>query len=96
MAPEMQAEDFGEDYAVDHLAEEDENGKIGIKVVLLTHADGVTWAAKPGYEDLVPRILEKFDVRKMEESKFSFCGKRIYTIRRLHDTRDVQRQRTEH
>ena len=35
-----------------HLAVEDENGTIDIKVVLLTHVDDVMWAAKPCYEDL--------------------------------------------
>ena len=69
-----------------HLAVEDENGKVDIKVVLLTHVDDVMWAAKPGYENIVPRILEKFEVRKVEESKFRFCGKEFaqdddFTIR---------------
>ena len=65
MVPEMQAEDFGRlrremlheklrenqvMKAFYHLAVEDKNGKVDIKVVLLTHVDDVMWAAKPGYE----------------------------------------------
>ena len=61
-----------------HLAVEDENGKIDIKVVLLTHVDDVMWAAKPGYEDLVPRILEKFEVRNIEERNSDFVEKNLH------------------
>ena len=48
-----------------------------IKAVLLTHVDDMCWAAKEGWEEPVQKILDTFDVRKVEERNFRFCGKEI-------------------
>ena len=48
-----------------------------IKAVLLTHVDDMCWAAKEGWEEPITKILETFDVRKVEQQNFRFCGKEI-------------------
>jgi hypothetical protein len=53
-----------------------ENGEV--KGILITH-----WAVTPGYEDRVEKILKSFAVRKVEEGKFRFCGKRSSKIKSL-------------
>ena len=43
-----------------------------IKGMLITHVDDLCWAVKPGYEKPIKEILEKFVVKKVEETKFRF------------------------
>ena len=57
-----------------------------VKVMIATHVDDLLWAATPEGEVIMQKILDKFDVRKVEENSFRFCGKDIvqedtYTIR---------------
>ena len=46
-----------------------------IKAMLITHVDDLCWATKPGYEQQMDAILEKFVTHKRESLKFRFCGK---------------------
>ena len=48
-----------------------------VKGMLLTHVDDLCWAVYPEYEKHMTNILEAFDVRKVEEGKFRFCGKQV-------------------
>ena len=45
--------------------------------MLITHVDDLCWAMKPGYEKPIQEILDAFVVKKVEETKFRFCGKDI-------------------
>lgn len=48
-----------------------------VKCMLATHVDDLLWSAKPGYEYLMEKVLKEFDVRKVDESEFRFCGREI-------------------
>ena len=48
-----------------------------IKSMLITHVDDLCWATKPGYEHAIQKILDAFVVKKVEETKFRFCGKDV-------------------
>jgi len=51
-----------------------------IKGMLLTHVDDLCWAVFPEYETYMKKILDTFDVRKVEEEKFRFCGKQVVQL----------------
>ena len=53
----------------------DENG--AVIALICTHVDDMLWAAKPEAESAINTILETFAVRKVEEGKFRFCGKKV-------------------
>ena len=46
-----------------------------IQFMLAAHVDDLMWVAKPGYEYLADQILSHFEIKKIEESKFRFCGR---------------------
>ena len=48
-----------------------------IIAMLGTHVDDLLWAATPQGEQVVQCILDKFNVRKIEEDDFRLCGKEI-------------------
>ena len=48
-----------------------------MKVMLITHVDDMAWAAKPGYEFMIEKILKLFDMRKIVEDEFRFCGREV-------------------
>lgn len=52
-----------------------EGGKV--RAMLGTHVDDMLWAAMPGYDHYVDKLLEKFDVGKIEQKSFRFCGLEI-------------------
>ena len=45
--------------------------------MLGTHVDDVLYACKPGFEYLLDPIFESYDVKKIEEGEFRFCGREI-------------------
>ena len=45
--------------------------------MLITHVKELCWAMKPGYEEPIQKILDAFIVKKVQESKLSFCGKDV-------------------
>ena len=45
--------------------------------MLITHVDDLCWVMKPGNEEPIQEILDAFIVKKVEETKFRFCGKDI-------------------
>jgi hypothetical protein len=48
-----------------------------VKGLLGTHVDDMLWAVKPGYEEHAKKLLEAFDVGKIEDTSFRFCGLEI-------------------
>ena len=50
----------------------EEHGEI--KAILGTHVDDMLWAVTPGYELYVDKLLQAFDVGKVENTSFRFCG----------------------
>ena len=48
-----------------------------IKIMLATHVDDLMWTAEPGYEHIVQKVLETFDIRKIEQGEFRFCGREV-------------------
>ena len=48
-----------------------------IKAMLITHVDDLCFAVKPDHEKWMLNILEEFVVKKVEHTKFRFCGKEI-------------------
>ena len=48
-----------------------------VKVMVGTHVDDILWAADPEYEKMIKKILATFDIRKIEEESFRFCGREI-------------------
>ena len=45
--------------------------------MLATHVDDLMWTADPGYEHKVRKVLETFDIRKIEQDEFRFCGREV-------------------
>ena len=45
--------------------------------MLATHVDDILYACKPGYEHLVQKIFDKFEVRETQTGKIRFCGREI-------------------
>ena len=53
-------------------------GKDGrIAAMLCTHVDDLLWAATEEATPWVQKLLDTFDVRKVETDDFRFCGKEI-------------------
>ena len=48
-----------------------------IVAMLGTPVDDLLWTAAPKDEQLIQKILDKFNVRKVEQDSFRFCGKEI-------------------
>ena len=46
-------------------------------IVLATHVDDLLWCAAPEGSETMERILAKFDVGKIEDTDFRFCGRRF-------------------
>eukprot|EP00973_Karenia_brevis_P084800 11766208-Karenia_brevis.AAC.1 len=43
-------------------------------VMMPTHVDDIMWASLPGWESVVPDFLKKFEVKKITQDEFRFCG----------------------
>ena len=41
--------------------------------MLATHVDDMLWATKPGYEDRVQQLLDRYTIKKVESGTFRFC-----------------------
>jgi hypothetical protein len=48
-----------------------------IKCMCVSHVDDLMFAAKPGYEHLMQKVLDRFEVRELNEGSFRFCGREI-------------------
>jgi len=48
-----------------------------IKVMLATHVDDLMFACKEGYDWVVKKILDKFEVRETQTGKIRFCGREV-------------------
>ena len=64
-------------------------------IILATHVDDLLWCATPEGTETMERILAKFDVGKIEDTDFRFCGRRFrqaedFSVR--IDTEDNTRQ----
>ena len=46
-----------------------------LKVILAAHVDDLIWACEEGYESEVEKIFGCFEIKKIEEGKFRFCGR---------------------
>ena len=51
--------------------------KDDIKVMLATHVDDLMYACKAGYEHIVQKILDRFEVRETQTGNIRFCGREI-------------------
>ena len=45
--------------------------------MLATHVDDMLWATKPGYEDRVQQILDRYTIKTVESGTFRFCGREV-------------------
>ena len=46
-----------------------------LKVLLVAHADDLIWSCEEGYESEVEKILNCFELQKIEDGNFRFCGR---------------------
>ena len=46
-----------------------------LKVILAAHVDDLIWVCEEGYEEAVEKVLGCFELKKIEEGKFRFCGR---------------------
>ncbi|CAE7312962.1 unnamed protein product, partial [Symbiodinium necroappetens] len=46
-------------------------------IILATHVDNLLWCATPEGTETMERILAKFDVGRIEDTDFRFCGRRF-------------------
>ena len=44
-------------------------------MIMGAHVDDDMWAAKPGYEFIMEQLLARFEVKKIHEGQFNFCGR---------------------
>ena len=42
-----------------------------------THVDDMLWATKPGYEDRVQQLLDRYTIKTVESGTFRFCGREV-------------------
>ena len=47
------------------------------KSMLATHVDDMLWATKPGYEDRVLQLLDRYTIKTVESGTFRFCGRDV-------------------
>ena len=47
------------------------------KAMLATHVDDMLWATKPGYEDRIQQLLDRYTLKTLESGTFRFCGRRV-------------------
>ena len=47
------------------------------KSMLATHVDDMLWATKPGYEDRVQQLLDRYTIQTVESGTFRFCGREV-------------------
>ena len=47
------------------------------KSMLATHVDDMLWATKPGYEDRVQQLLDRYTIKTVESGTFRFCGRDV-------------------
>ena len=47
------------------------------KSMLATHVDDILWATKPGYEDRVQQLLDRYTIKTVESGTFRFCGREV-------------------
>ena len=45
--------------------------------MLATHVDDMLWATKPGYEDRVQQLLDRYTIKTVELGTFRFCGREV-------------------
>ena len=48
-----------------------------LKAMLATHVDDMLWATKPGYEDRIQQLLDRYTLKTVESSTFRFCGRSV-------------------
>jgi len=46
-----------------------------LKSILAAHVDDLIWVCEEGYEEAVNMVLGSFELKKIEEGKFRFCGR---------------------
>ena len=46
-----------------------------LKALLGAHVDDLMWCCCEGYEYLMDDVLSHFDLKKIDEGKFRFCGR---------------------
>jgi len=49
------------------------NGEVMIAIG--AHVDDMMWAAKPGFENIIPDMLKNFEVKEIFKNKFRLCGR---------------------
>ena len=47
------------------------------KSMLATHVDDMLWATKPGYEDRVQQLLDRYTIKTVESGTFRFNGREV-------------------
>ena len=47
------------------------------KSMLATHVDDMLWATKPGYEDRVQQLRDRYTIKTVESGTFRFCGREV-------------------
>ena len=45
-------------------------------MVAAAHVDDILWACEPEYQWVIDKLLEPFEIKKLEERNFRFCGRR--------------------
>ena len=45
--------------------------------MLATRVDDMLWATKPGYEDRVQQLLDRYTIKTVEPGTFRFCGREV-------------------
>ena len=48
-----------------------------IKVMMASRVDYLLWACDPEYQHVVDKVLNAFEIKKLEESTFRHCGKEV-------------------
>ena len=47
------------------------------KSMLATHVDDMLWATKPGDEDRLQQLLDRYTIKTVESGTFRFCGREV-------------------
>lgn len=63
----------------------------GVMKVMVRHVDGVMWGSKLGYEHTVRGLLEKYQLKKNEESSFRFRCRDVMTRAQVEGLIDMGR-----
>ena len=59
-------------------------------VLLGTHVDDLLWCATPEGEVIMERIMAKFDMGKVEDTDFRYCGRRFRQDEHFNVTTDTE------